>query len=109
MSVTKEQVRPYISEPMEDEQIDAIIAKHIDPHPHGFGPARARLHGPGVSVAALIANLEALNGDVQKTAADFNATVEEVLAAIYFYWKNQTVIDAEITVRRSGFQSNSAA
>jgi uncharacterized protein (DUF433 family) len=80
-----------------------MIEHYVDPAPGGFGIARARLRDSGTSVAAIIADLDAEDGDFQQVAQDFSTMIEAILAAVYFYWQRKDVIDAEVTVRRSGF------
>jgi hypothetical protein len=94
MSVTREQVQAHISRPLSDDEIEALIERHIDPEPEGFSIARARLRNAGASVAAVIADLEALNGDVEKTAEDFDACTVEILAAVFFFWQHLEIIPA---------------
>jgi uncharacterized protein (DUF433 family) len=103
MSITPEQLSPFISEPLSDDDVSKLIEEHIETSPHGFGVASACLKEYGTSVAAIIADLEAEQGDINQGAADFRVPVEAILAAVFFYWRHKDVIDAEITVRRSGF------
>ncbi|MEX2425956.1 MAG: hypothetical protein WD401_04245 [Thermomicrobiaceae bacterium] len=105
MSVTRDQISEYISEPMSEDQITALIDHWIDPDPRGFGVPDACLKRTGTSVAAIIADLEAEDGDVLQAAEDFSAANDEILAAVFFYWRHKEIIDAEITLRRSGFLS----
>lgn len=105
MSVTRDQIRQYISEPMSEDQITALIERWIDPDPRDYGVSDARLKRTGTSVAAIISDLEAENGDVGQAAQDFVATHDEILAAVFFYWRHKEIIDAEIALRRSGFLS----
>lgn len=103
MSVTRDQLAPYFSEPMNQEQIDRLIALHIDRQSGGTGPSRAKLRNTGTSVAAVIDHLGAVDGDIEQTAEAFELNPIQVLAAIFFYWAHQEIIDAEITVRHSYF------
>lgn len=103
MSITRDQITPYISRQLKDDEVAQLIETHIDPEPHGFSIARARIRGTGVTVATLIQELGGVDGDIQAAADDYDLSSEQVLAAVFFYWENQTVIDAAITVRNSWF------
>jgi uncharacterized protein (DUF433 family) len=103
MSITRDQISPYISRQLSDDEVRELIEQHIDTESLGTGIARARVRGTGTTVATVIQELEAVAGDVQAAAKDYDLTVEQVLAAVFFYWEHQNVIDAEITVRRSYF------
>lgn len=103
MSITRDQVNPYISRPLSDDDVRELIERHVDTESLGAGIARARIRGTGTTVAAVIMNLEAVAGDLKKAADDYDLTVEQVLGAVFFYWEHQDVIDAEITLRNSWF------
>ena len=104
MSVTREQVNRFITRQFSDEDIRELIDRHVESDSFNTGIARARVRNTGVTVATLIQELDAVGGDIQAAADDYDLSPEQVLAAVFFYWDNQTVIDAEITVRNSWFE-----
>jgi uncharacterized protein (DUF433 family) len=77
-------------------QDDAIIARYIEPNPHYPGLDAARVKGYGVSVWSLIAHLHAVDGDVARVAADYALPCEAVEAAIAYYQRHKSLIDARI-------------
>jgi uncharacterized protein (DUF433 family) len=83
---------------MTDEE---LIAKYIDPDPHGYGPAEARLLRYGVSVWALIGALPAANDDIVQVAADYDLPLEAVEAAVAYYRHHRALIDARLLLNRA--------
>lgn len=74
-------------------QID-LIDKYIEPNPNRPGPADARLRDVAVPVWALIGYLEAYHGDLASVAAAFDIPLDAVRAAVAYYHRHRTVIDA---------------
>ena len=103
MSVTREQVQPYISDQYSEDETRELIQRYVETQPIGTGIARARIRGTGTTVAAIIMVLQAEGGNVERAAWQYNLSVKQVLAAVFYYWEHQEVIDAEITVRDSWF------
>lgn len=70
----------------------------VEPDPHRPGPDRARLVDDGIPVWALIAHLQGLDGDVSAVARDYMVSEGAVVAAIAYYLKHRSVIDARIAM-----------
>lgn len=70
------------------------IEKYIESNPSGPSPADARVAGYGVPVWALISYLEAVHGDLERVAADYELPREAVEAAQAYYHRHKEVIDA---------------
>ena len=80
---------------------EALIARYIDSNPHGRGPAEARLIGYGTSVWALVAYLQACNGDAAEVAHDYKLPLEAVEAAIAYYRRYKALIDARLLLNEA--------
>ncbi len=74
-----------------------LIVRHIEPNPNRPGLGEARLAHCGVSVRALVACLEAVNGDIARAAEDYALPREAVQAALAHYRRHQNLIDARIS------------
>ncbi|HET9016248.1 MAG TPA: DUF433 domain-containing protein [Thermomicrobiaceae bacterium] len=83
--------------------IEVLIARHIDPDPYGLGPATACLREHRVSVHTLVARLHERGGELEEVADDFDVPEECVLAALYFAWRFQSLIEARISPRQRVF------
>jgi uncharacterized protein (DUF433 family) len=70
-----------------------LIEEHIEQNPNRPGLADAWLKDYGVPVWALIGYLEAVHGDIARTAADYDVPVDAVRAAIAFYRRYKSIID----------------
>jgi uncharacterized protein (DUF433 family) len=105
MPITQDQLQPYISEELDEGQITTLIERHVDAAPDRYGVADARIRGAGVRVATVIADLDGLDDTIDDAAESYSVRPEDVFAAVHFYWRNQKVIDAVITVRRSWFET----
>ncbi len=64
-------------------------------------PAEARLRRSGVSVSALVAYADAVGGDLEQVARDYEISPEEVAAAFAYYKDHKDAIDAKITLNRA--------
>ena len=80
---------------MTDETM--LIERYIEPNPNRPGLGEARLAHYGVSVWALVAYLEAVNGDIARVAEDYALPREAVEAALVYYRRHQNLIDARIS------------
>ena len=82
----------------EDARHDRLIGRHVDPNWDRYpgGRADARLLDSGVPVWALIGQLEADGGDLDRVAADYNLPREAVEAALAYYRRHRSLIDARI-------------
>ncbi|MDQ2741136.1 MAG: DUF433 domain-containing protein [Chloroflexota bacterium] len=73
-----------------------LIDTYIEPDPNKPGIAEARIVGYGVHVWALIGYLEAVHGDIDRTAEDYELPRETVEAACAYYRRHKEVIDARL-------------
>ena len=101
----------------EQAYIDALIEKHVEPHPARAGRSEWRLKERGVPVWALIGGLvlsenpdehpEVLDADrvaialsdtaaVAQVARDYGLSAEALAAAIAYYWRNKRQVDARL-------------
>lgn len=81
-----------------------LIARWIEPNPHKPGPAEARLRGSGVSVWALIGQLQLDDWDVKGVAEDYEVPAEAVSAAVAHYHQHAAAIDARLERNRAVFR-----
>jgi uncharacterized protein (DUF433 family) len=79
-----------------EQEADTLIARYLEENPHRPGEANVRVKGYGVSVWALIAQLEAEHGDAARVATDYELPQEAVQAAIAHYHRHRAAIDARI-------------
>jgi uncharacterized protein (DUF433 family) len=103
MSISREQITPYIAGQLSDEDVRSLIERHVECETPETGIVRARVRGRGTTVAAVIMALNAESGELEKAAAQYDLSIEQMLGVVFFYWENQGVIDAEITARNSWF------
>jgi uncharacterized protein (DUF433 family) len=78
---------------MGDEQ---IIRQYVAEDPDWSDPVEARIAGYGVPVWALIGYLRAVDGDLARTAQDYDVPEEAVRAAVAYYRRHQRAIDARL-------------
>lgn len=67
----------------------------IDSVPHE-GPGEARLREYGVHVWALAGYLQAVKGNIEEVAHDYDLPLVAVEAALAYYQQHKTAIDARI-------------
>lgn len=86
-----------------EEEIDALIAAHIEPH----GDPRKRDRGEywlkerGVPVWAIIGYLQGGGeGDIDVVASDYGVSREAVEATIAYYERNKALVDARLMMNR---------
>lgn len=101
--IGRERLLALIPEGISPEAAASIVARLIDPRPYGYGPDRAVLRERGVSVWAVIADLDATEGDRRQIAEDYELRDEDVTAALLYYQKVPDVIEARITLNRAAF------
>lgn len=73
-----------------------VLGQHhgqIAPDPRRPGADRARLVDSGVPVWAIVAHWQGLDGDAERTAADYQVPVAAVRAALDYYERHRAVID----------------
>jgi len=76
-----------------EARADALIARHVGPHPSNPGRDEYWLTEPGVSVWAVVGAFKAEKGDADEVAAAYHLTREQVDAALAYYERNRTLID----------------
>lgn len=69
------------------------IAAYINPD---AGPGEARIRGRGVPIWALIGHLPAVQGNLDRLAAEYGLPLEAVEAALAYYHRHQKAIDARL-------------
>lgn len=106
MSMTQEQVRPRFFDKYSEAQINELIERYIEAEAFGSGVVGSRIRGRGTTVAAVIDHLEAVDGDVAQAADAYDLDLDQSLAAVFYYFRYQEIVDAEITVRRSYFMES---
>jgi len=79
-----------------DQDLDALIARHIEPDPYHPGPSDVRLVDSGVSVWAIIGHLTTMRGDASRVAEDYDVSSDAVAAALAYYQDNRGAIDARL-------------
>lgn len=85
--------------------VDALIEKHIGPHPSDYGTGQYWLKRQGVPVWAIIAQWRVEGGEkeamaVENTASVYHVTEEEVQAALAFYERHRAEINAVLIRNR---------
>jgi uncharacterized protein (DUF433 family) len=78
-----------------------LIDKHIEPNPYRPGAAEARVVEYAVPVWALVGHLEAVHGDIAQVAHDYRLPREVVEAALAYYRRYKTLIDARLEANAS--------
>jgi len=78
-----------------------LIERHIELNPHKPWLAEARLKQSGVAVWALVGHLPAVDGDVDRVAAEYAIPREAVEAALAYYRRHQALIDARLDANRT--------
>ncbi|MCX6021987.1 MAG: hypothetical protein NTZ05_09710 [Chloroflexi bacterium] len=73
-----------------------FVVKHIASHPYREGRGNAILSDSGISVWAVIGNLQKNSGDVAATAAHYRVAQEAVEAAQLYYQQHRPYIDAHL-------------
>ena len=84
-----------------DQAEETLIARHIDLQTDDRGPAYARLAEYGTPIWALIGLWQAANGDTERVAKAYDASMEAVHAALAYYWRNKAVVDALILLNNA--------
>lgn len=77
---------------------DELIARYIETAPAYPTPDRARLGDYGVSVTAIITHLKGVDWNLDETARAYRVPIEAVEAAVAYYERHTTTIDARITL-----------
>jgi len=79
-----------------------LIEQYVDLNYDRYGGrADARLKDSGVSVWAIVAYLNVYDGDLGKVADHFELSKKELDAALAYYQRNRTYIDARILLNEA--------
>jgi uncharacterized protein (DUF433 family) len=87
----------------EEAERDVLIAKWVETAPAYSSPDRARIIDHGVSVTALITQLQLEGGDADAVLEVYNLPAEALAAAIAYYERHRSVIDARIVLSAARF------
>ncbi len=77
---------------------DTLITEYLEINPDKPGLDQARLKEYGVAVWAIVAYYQAVNGDSRQVAQDYELPPEQVDAALAYYRRHQTLLDARIAI-----------
>ena len=83
-----------------------LIARYIKPHPDDRGRAYAYFPDYGHSVSAIVRALGQPDGEIGRTATDWDMPEEAVRAAIAFYRRYREYIDARILLEDDWFDGD---
>ena len=75
---------------------EAVMAQYLEPNPYRPGPADIRLRAYCVPVKPLVTYCEVAGRDTVRVATDYTIPLAAVEAALAYYERNRTVIDARI-------------
>ena len=79
---------------------DELIARYIETDPDWSSPETARIVGHGAHVWAVIGYMKnAVGGDADRTARDYDLPREAMDAALAYYKRNKRLIDAIIELK----------
>lgn len=76
-----------------ETETDALVTRHIGPHPSNHGTDEYWLKGPGIPVWAIIGSMQANRHDADAVAALYHINRELVEAAWALYLHHRAVID----------------
>jgi uncharacterized protein (DUF433 family) len=77
---------------------ERLIGLWIEEDPHKRPVADARLKEYGIPVWALIMHLQAVDGDLDQVARDYEVPHEAARAAVAFYHRHKAAIDYRVTM-----------
>lgn len=86
---------------MTTNETDAMIARHIGPHPSNPGIDEYWLTQPGIPVWAIIGSMTADAGNAADVAAMYHISREEADAAWAYYLRHRSAIDHRIAQNRA--------
>ena len=86
---------------LKEREAIALIERHIEQDPSRPGPADVRIIQYGVPVWRLIGSVHAVEGEAERVSHDYQIPVEAVEAAIIYYLRNKTAIDARLATKDS--------
>ena len=74
----------------------ALILDRIEQNPSKPTPDEVVIAGTRIPVWAIIGHADALAGNIEQVAVDYDISVASVVAAILYYHQNQALIDARL-------------
>ena len=77
---------------------DTLITDYVELNPDKPGFDQARLKEFGVAIWALVAYYQVVNGDLNQVAHDYEIPCEQVKAALAYYKRHRTLIDARVAI-----------
>jgi uncharacterized protein (DUF433 family) len=80
-----------------------LIERYIEPDPYRPGPGEARLKEYGVPVWALVGHMNAVDGQIERVAEDYDLPEEAVHAALAYYRQYRAAIDARLRANAASF------
>jgi len=76
--------------------MDELIARYIQENPYRTGSANVRIMPYEVPVWAIVGHLDAVHGNVQRVADDYELPTDAVEAALAYYEQHKQAIDTRI-------------
>jgi uncharacterized protein (DUF433 family) len=86
---------------LSDRESEALIARHIGPHPMNPGLDEYWLADPGVSVWAVVGAYKVEEGNADEVAAAYHLSREHVDAALAYYARHRDLIDNRLAQNQS--------
>ncbi len=86
-----------------EERADALIARHIEPHPGkpGIAEYRLRVEENGYPVWSIIGSLSPDGENMDQVARDYQISREAIEAVRAYYERNREAIDARLAANRA--------
>ena len=85
-----------------DAELDQnLIDAHVEPHPYRSGADEWRLKERGVPVWAIIGALTPTGDNAEQVAHDYGISASAVAAALAYYRRHQSLIDARLAANRA--------
>lgn len=94
------------SEHATSQDDETLIARYIKPYPDRPGRAYAYFPDYGYSVARIIRDVKAADGDIATTARHWEMPEDAIRAALAFYHRHHDYIDARILLEDDPYTSN---
>lgn len=85
-----------LEQALSEEERERLIRTHVTSNPNKPGIAEAWIHPEHVSVWAIVSYLEAVHGDLEQAAHDYDLPLDAVKAAVAYFSRHQSVIAAHI-------------
>lgn len=78
---------------LRDSELEALIARHVGPHPANPGLDEYWLVDAGVPVWAVVGAYRAERGNADEAAAAYHLSREQVAAALAYYDQHRELIE----------------